>query len=73
LKICESITTKFSGLLNKHAFLNRYSVIPRYPNELQINDDEINICLRYALDIKEFVSKLIDDAENFNDIKDDKN
>jgi HEPN domain-containing protein len=36
LNICEPIHTHFSSLSAKCAFLNTYSVIPRYPNELRI-------------------------------------
>jgi HEPN domain-containing protein len=63
LKTCESINSQFSTLLNKCVFLNRYSVIPRYPNELQITDDDVKICLRYTRDIKEFVKGLLVDDD----------
>jgi phage FluMu protein Com len=39
----------------KCAFLNQYGVMPKYPNDLQINDDDVKSAIKFAKDIKEFV------------------
>jgi HEPN domain-containing protein len=59
LRICESIHTDFSTLIAKCAFLDPYSITPRYPNELQITTNDTKIALQYAKDIKQFIAKVI--------------
>jgi HEPN domain-containing protein len=60
LKACEEIKANFSILVPKCASLTKYSVLPRYPHELQITSDDVKLALRYAKDIKQFVLSLVD-------------
>jgi len=41
--------------MGKAKILNRYSVLPRYPNELEINNEDMKTALSYAKSIQEFV------------------
>ncbi|GHU41675.1 hypothetical protein FACS1894190_10080 [Spirochaetia bacterium] len=60
LNLCVSIQSDFSTLLSKCTFINRFSVLPRYPNELQINDNDVRLALQYAKDIKAFIESQAD-------------
>jgi len=60
LKMCQKYKTEFSILLPKIFVLNRYSVFPRYPNELEISNEDMKTALSYAKSIQEFVMKLFD-------------
>jgi hypothetical protein len=53
--ICESIHPDFSLFSAQYAFLNQYGIMPRYPNELQITDNDVKVALRYANDINQFI------------------
>jgi len=55
LEICQKHNTGFSILSSKIDILNRYSVLPRYPNELEINNEDMKTALSYAKSIQEFV------------------
>lgn len=55
LKMCIEIDANFDELKIKCNTLNRYSVMPRYPNELEITDGDLLLALSYAKSIKEFV------------------
>lgn len=60
LAMCAKHSDDFKLFVKKCAFMNKYGVMPRYPNELQINDDDTKAALRYAKEIKEFVlSKIV--------------
>jgi len=62
LEICQKYNTEFSILLSKIDILNRYSVSPRYPNELDITNEDMKTALSYAKSIQEFVMKIFNDA-----------
>jgi len=55
LKLCMDIDSDFIELKIKCNTLNRYSVMPRYPNDLDITDGDVLLALSYAKSIKEFV------------------
>jgi HEPN domain-containing protein len=55
VKMCFSLRENFSIVLPKCGFLNRFSVIHRYPNVIEITGDDVRTALQYAKDIKEFV------------------
>jgi HEPN domain-containing protein len=57
LKLCEKVSSSFAILLAHCAFLNIYGVIPRYPREIQITDDDVLLAIRYATEVKDFVAK----------------
>jgi HEPN domain-containing protein len=54
-KLCEELVPEFSTLMPKTQLLTRYGVLPRYPNELKITDDDMRVVLRYAIDVQTFV------------------
>jgi HEPN domain-containing protein len=62
LELCEKANADFASLLGKCNYVNKYSVLPRYPHELQITSDDIKLALRYAKDIKQFVLSLVDSS-----------
>jgi len=55
LKLCIDISEDFSAFIKKCGFLNKYGVMPKYPNDLQINDDDVKMAIKFAKDIQEFV------------------
>jgi HEPN domain-containing protein len=59
LVLCIKHLQNFSGLAKKCGFLNKYGVMPKYPNQLQILDDDVKTAIRYAKEIQEFVMKKI--------------
>jgi HEPN domain-containing protein len=40
-------------------YLTRFGVLPKYPNELQITEDDAKNAIRFAEEIKEFCQKLV--------------
>jgi len=62
LEICQKYNTEFSILLSKVDILNRYSVLPRYLNELEISNEDMKTALSYAKSIQEFVMKIFNDT-----------
>jgi HEPN domain-containing protein len=62
LEICQKHNTEFSILLSKLDILNRYSVSPRYPNELEITNEDMKTALSYAKSIQEFVMNIFNET-----------
>jgi len=62
LEICQKHNTEFSILSSNIDILNRYSVSPRYPNELDISNEDMKTALSYAKKIQEFVMKVLGSA-----------
>jgi HEPN domain-containing protein len=56
LELCKNIDVSFLSILQKCNVLNRYSVIPRYPDELEITAEDTNNAIQYAKDIRDFVN-----------------
>jgi len=59
LAICEKFNAEFSVLSSKAYILTRYAILPRYPNELNITNEDMKIALSDAKSIQEFVIKLL--------------
>ena len=59
LKTCQEHDASFSSLLSKLQFLNDYAVIPRYPNELGITNDDMKTAIQYARDVQGFVLQIV--------------
>ena len=38
-------------------YLNNFGTMPKYPNELQLNEDDAKSAIRFAEEIKEFCQK----------------
>jgi HEPN domain-containing protein len=55
LDMCANIQPDFSIFERKCDFLTNFGVMPRYPNELQIIEDDAKADIRFAEEIKEFV------------------
>jgi HEPN domain-containing protein len=55
LELCEDVDARFSTILPKCNTLNRYSVVPRYPDELEIIPEDTANALQYAKDIRDSV------------------
>ena len=54
---CQEYDPSFSTLLSSTQILNAYGVMPRYPNELEISEDDMKNALANAKKIQEFVLK----------------
>ena len=59
LEICKEIKNDFSVLSYKTDKLTEYAVFPRYPNELGITTEDMQIAIKYAKEIQEFILKVI--------------
>ena len=63
LDMCEKINNNFNVLLPQLDVLRGYAVMPRYPNELEINNEDMKVAIRYAKIVQEFVLKVLDENE----------
>ena len=55
LAMCEKISSGFDPFLKKCVFLTKFAVAPRYPNELQITEEDAKVSIKYAKEIQEFI------------------
>jgi HEPN domain-containing protein len=62
LKIKEKHNPDFSSLHSNAYILTGYAVLPRYPNELGISNEDMKTALVNAKSIQEFVMKIFDGA-----------
>ena len=62
LIMCIDINPNFVKFAKQCAFLTEFGVLPKYPNELQINDDDVKSAIRFAESIKDFVLSNITSA-----------
>jgi HEPN domain-containing protein len=62
LELCQKYNSEFSILLSYVDILNKYAVSPRYPNELEITNEDMKTALSYAKSIQEFVMKIFNDV-----------
>jgi HEPN domain-containing protein len=54
LDMCVNIDDSFNSLLDKCNFLTEFGVLPRYPNEIEIDESIMNRAIRCARDVKSF-------------------
>ena len=59
LSICQQYKSEFTVLASSAYILTRYGVMPRYPNELGITEDDMKTALSNAKSVKEFVLKIL--------------
>ena len=52
--LCMEYEAGFSSLLMSCSYLTDFSVLPRYPKEMDISDANVEKAIRFALDVKEF-------------------
>jgi len=64
LDICVDIIPEFTKFGKQCTFLSRFAVMPRYPNEVLISDDDAKSAIRFAEDIKQFVMSKVNLSEN---------
>ena len=55
LAMCADINPDFMNFIKQCRYLTRFGVLPKYPNELQITNDDAKAAIRFAGEIKEFV------------------
>ena len=55
--MCIELDKRFSELSDISEFLTLYGVQPRYPNEIEIIDEDANRALRYIQDVMTFFDK----------------
>jgi HEPN domain-containing protein len=55
LEKCINISGDFIQLVKKCGFLTQYAVLPRYPNDLQITENDVMTAVKFADDIRAFV------------------
>ena len=60
MEMCEKVNINFSVLLPQLNVLTDYAVLPRYPNELGITNEDMKIAISYAKIVQEFALKAID-------------
>ena len=60
IRLCSEISSDFRELERKCVYLTRFAVMPRYPNELQITDDDVRVAIKFAKDIKTFVENKVE-------------
>jgi HEPN domain-containing protein len=56
--LCEQIRSEFVTIRGQCAFLNRYSVTPRYPAEWPINPGDVETAVKYASEVKALVAAM---------------
>jgi len=57
-KICETIKPEFSAIYEKCNVLSGYAVQSRYPNEINIDKNDMDKALLYANEIRDFIESL---------------
>jgi len=60
MEMCEKIDSNFSVLFPQLNLLTDYAVMPRYPNGLNISNEDMKIAIKYAKIVQEFILKEID-------------
>ena len=53
--MCAKINPGFMKFTKQCRFLNNFGVLPKYPNQLQITEEDAKTAIRFAEEIKEFV------------------
>ena len=59
LGMSANLNPDFAKLRKQCIYLNDFAVMPKYPNELQITEDDAKTAIRFAEEIKEFVVNII--------------
>ena len=62
--MCIEIKQDFYDFEHELATLTRYGVMPRYPNELQLEEHDAKIAISYAEKIVQYVNELLDGSES---------
>ena len=59
LAICANINPEFAKFRKQCVYLTKFAVMPRYPNQLQITEEDAKTAIHFADEIKEFCQKLV--------------
>jgi len=59
LGMSANLNPDFAKFRKQCIYLNDFGVLPKYPNELQITEDDATAAIRFAEEIKEFCQKLV--------------
>ena len=59
LAMCIDINQDFAKFAKQCTYLTKFAVMPKYPNELQITEDDAKTAICFAEEIKEFCQKLV--------------
>ena len=59
LTVCVNLNPDFAKFRKQMIYLNNFGVMPKYPNELQITEDDAKTAIRFAEEIKEYVVSII--------------
>jgi HEPN domain-containing protein len=57
--MCGNINPDFMKFIKQCQYLTDFGVMPKYPNELQLTEDDAKTAIRFAEEIKEFVLSVI--------------
>ena len=60
LLMCADINPEFVKFTKQCVYLTKFAVMPKYPNQLQIIDDDVKSAIRFAESIKKFVLSKVD-------------
>jgi HEPN domain-containing protein len=61
MNLCVEFNESFAALETQCKTLLRYITDTRYPSRLELTDQDIQVALEYAAEIKDFVLKIIDE------------
>jgi HEPN domain-containing protein len=64
LTLCENVVSVVSKVVLQCNFLNKFSVVTRYPNELQLNETDARVAVRYAKEVSDFIKPFILQKQN---------
>ena len=59
LAMCIDINQNFAKFAKQCTYLTKFAVMPKYPNELQITEDDAKTAIRFTEEIKEFVVNIL--------------
>ena len=55
--MCVNLNPDFAKFRRQMMYLNNFGTMPKYPSELQLNEDDAKSAIRFAEEIKEFCQK----------------
>ena len=58
LTMCVNLNPDFVKFRRQMMHLNNFGAMPRYPNELQLNEDDAKSSISFAEEIKDFVMNI---------------
>ena len=61
LTMCTNLNPDFARFRGQMIYLNNFGIIPKYPNDLQLTEDDAKAAIRFAEEIKEFEVNIIHD------------